>query len=303
MEVGDAHAAAFNLRAASSVPLATLTPPTMRPLVALAALALFLPAAPVRAQGGAYDTDAEWLDRCRRERDWGGGERGRACEVRDVPVPASIRSLVVDGNRNGSIRVFGRDGGGVKVTARLEARDRTDEDAEALLARVRVAADGRRVRADGPSPDGGERGWYVSYVIEVPRRFDLDLETYNGSVGVSGVTGTFDLRATNGSVALVGVGGDVRAHTQNGSLNVELTGRRWEGAGLDADTRNGSVRVRVPADYSARLETSTVNGAIRTEFPVTLSGRIGRELTIPLGEGGTPIRLRTTNGSVVILRS
>jgi hypothetical protein len=275
----------------------------MRPLLALSALALLLPVTAARAQDRTFDTDEEWLARCRRERDWGGGDRGRACEVRDVPVTASIRSLIVDGSRNGSIRVFGRDGSGVKVTARLEARDRTDPDAQALLSRVRVAADGPRVRADGPSADRDEQGWYVSYVIEVPRRFDLDLETHNGSVGVSGVTGTFDLRATNGSVALVGVGGDVRAHTQNGSLNVELTGRRWEGAGLDADTRNGSVRVRVPAEYSARLETSTVNGSIRTDFPVTLSGRIGRELTIPLGDSGTPIRLRTTNGSVVILRS
>jgi DUF4097 and DUF4098 domain-containing protein YvlB len=140
-------------------------------------------------------------------------------------------------------------------------------------------------------------------VLEVPRRFDLELESHNGSLGVSGVSGAIDLRATNGSVALSDVGGDVHAHTQNGSLNVQLGGKRWDGPGLDAETHNGSVRVRIPDDYSARLETHTVNGSLRTDFPETVQGRFSRDLTLPLGSGGAPIRVTTTNGSVTISKS
>jgi hypothetical protein len=275
----------------------------MRPISVLAALALLLPSGYAQAQRRAFDSDAEWLEHCRDQRWHDDDDRGRACEVRDVPVKLSGRALAVSGTPNGSVRAFGHEGDAVKVTARIQADGRTDDEAKARLAEIRVTADGRSVRADGPARDGRDDGWSVSYVLEVPRRFDLELESHNGSLGVSGVSGAIDLRATNGSVALSDVGGDVRAHTQNGSLNVQLSGKRWDGAGLDAETHNGSVRVRIPDDYSARLETHTVNGSLRTDFPVTLRGRISRDLTLPLGSGGAPIRVTTTNGSVTISKS
>ena len=158
------------------------------------------------------------------------------------------------------------------------------------------------MRADGPSTDGDGEGWSVSYFALVPRRFDLDLEAHNGGLAVSDVTGKLDLRTHNGGLSLEGVGGDVRAQTQNGGLSVRLTGSRWEGSGLDAETRNGGVRLAVPEQYAAQLETGTVNGSIRTDIPVTLSGRISRTLSIPLGGGGRTIRAMTTNGSVTITR-
>lgn len=269
--------------------------------VAFALLALPLP---LLAQQSDRESDAEWLDRCRERRDYSDRDRnrGRACEVRDVKVRLSGRSIAIDGQRNGGIRVFGADRSDVKVTARLEAHDRTDAEAQALLSHVRIVADGRGVRADGPSTDWDDSGWSVSYVAYVPRRFDLDLEAHNGGLSVAGVSGKLELSTHNGSVMLSDVGGDVRANTQNGSLNVLLTGSRWDGSGLDAETRNGSVRLAVPEQYAANLETGTVNGAIRTDIPVTLSGRISRQLNIPLGGGGRTIRAMTTNGSVTITR-
>ena len=100
----------------------------------------------------------------------------------------------------------------------------------------------------------------VSYDVYVPRHMDLDLRAHNGGLRVDGVTGRMTLETENGGVSLEGAGGDVRAHAQNGGLNVRLTGTHWEGAGLDAETQNGGVRLVVPEGYSARLETGTVNG-------------------------------------------
>jgi len=117
------------------------------------------------------------------------------------------------------------------------------------------------------------------------------------------VSGKLDLRTWNGSLSITDISGDVRARTQNGSLNVRLSGKGWDGAGLEAETHNGSVRLSIPEQYSASLETGTVNGSIRTDFPITVSGRISRELSVPLGGGGRPIHVRTTNGSVTISRS
>ena len=275
----------------------------MRLLRLLTASALLVSPTLLVAQSDR-ESDAEWLEKCRDHRSWGDDSRGRACEVRNVPVRPSGRSLAIDGEQNGGIRVFGWDRDNVEVTARMEAHGRDDAAARELLQRIRIVADGRGIRADGPSTDGdGDyNGWSVSYYANVPRRFDLDLTAHNGGLAVEGVSGKLELETHNGSVALLGVGGDVRANTQNGSLNVQLSGNKWDGSGLDAETRNGSVRLAVPEQYAAQLETGTVNGSIRTDIPVTLSGRISRQLSIPLGGGGRTIRAMTTNGSVQITR-
>jgi len=265
-------------------------------------LALVLSPTLLLAQRGDRETDAEWLEKCRENRSWGNDARGRACEVRNVPMRLSGRSIAIDGQQNGGITILGWDRDAVQVTARMQAQDRTDAGAREVLSRIRIVADGRGVRAEGPSMDGDYVGWSVSYSVNVPRRFDLDLEAHNGGLSVAGVSGKLVLDTHNGSVALVDVGGDVRAHTQNGSLNVQLTGTQWDGSGLDAETQNGSVRLAVPAQYAAQLETGTVNGTIRTDIPVTVSGRISRRLSIPLGGGGRPVRAVTTNGSVSITR-
>jgi hypothetical protein len=267
------------------------------------AFALLLSPALLLAQQSDRESDAEWLEKCReRSSRWNDDARGRACEVRSVPVRLTGRSIAIDGQQNGGIRVFGWDRDQVQVTARMEARDRTDAEARELLSRIRIVADERGVRAEGPSADRDYEGWAVSYYVNVPRRFDLDLEAHNGGLSVAGVTGRLALDTHNGSVGLVDVGGDVRAQTHNGSLSIQLTGTQWDGTGLDAETRNGSVRLAVPTQYAAQLETGTVNGSIRTDIPVTVSGRISQRLSIPLGGGGRTIRAVTTNGSVSITR-
>ena len=94
----------------------------------------------------------------------------------------------------------------------------------------------------------------------------------------------------------------MRGRTTNGGVEAELTGDTWEGTGLDLETTNGGVRLRIPEDYSARLETGTVNGGIDIDFPVTVQGRIGREFSTTLGGGGPLLRAETTNGHVRISR-
>ena len=126
----------------------------MRLLRLLAASALLVSPALLVAQRTDRESDAEWLEHCRDQRSWGDDSRGRACEVRNVPVQLSGRSLSIDGQRNGGVRVFGWDRDGVEVTARMQAQARTDAEARELLSRIRIVADGRGVRADGPSTDG-----------------------------------------------------------------------------------------------------------------------------------------------------
>jgi DUF4097 and DUF4098 domain-containing protein YvlB len=76
----------------------------------------------------------------------------------------------------------------------------------------------------------------------------------------------------------------------------------WQGEGLDVETSNGGVKLRIPEQYSARLEAGTINGGISVDFPITMQGRIDREIVATIGAGGPVIRVRTNNGGVKVMK-
>jgi len=237
------------------------------------------------------------------EKNWWGGWRGgpnaHVCEVRELTVPAS-GSLSVDAGANGSIRVTGENRRDVQVRATVHAWGSDDAEAERIASGVNVRTDGV-VRAEGPE-QRGRSGWSVSYEVLAPLEIDLSLEAHNGGIRVAAVRGDLDLETRNGGINLDDVAGNVRGRTTNGGVEADLSGDTWEGTGLDLETTNGGVRLRIPEDYSARLETGTVNGGIDIDFPVTVQGRIGREFTTTLGGGGPLVRAETTNGHVRVSR-
>lgn len=267
--------------------LRLLTPPL------LAALAL-LP----RPSAAQDRDDGDWAARCER---WNqNNDREQVCEER-VSRIAAPRLLTVDGRENGAVQVRAWDGGGVEVRQRIQAWAPSRGEAQQIARQVRVRTDGGSISASGPEV-GRRRGYAVSYLVLVPRRMDLRVETHNGPVAVRGVTGRMELSAVNGPLDLRDVGGDVHARAQNGPLNVSLTGSRWNGAGLDAETTNGPVTLSLPRGYAATLTTGTVHGPMDVDFPVTVHGRFPRQFTTEIGGGGAPIRVVTTNGPVNVRR-
>ena len=214
----------------------------MRPLVTstFALAALLLATAPLAAQGSRRSqSDAEWLEDC-RSREYGGNRYdAHACEVREVPVRRDVRSLTLDGASLGGISVTGWDRDSVHVSARIIGMARTQAEAERAAKEVRITADGGTIRASGRNGDDDDSRQIVSYDVYVPRHMDLDLRAHNGGLRVEGVTGRMSLETVNGGLSLDGTGGDVRARAQNGGVNVRLTGKHWEGTGLDARAQRG----------------------------------------------------------------
>jgi hypothetical protein len=268
----------------------------------IAAVGLLAAVAPrgLSAQRRPARAAQEWLERCREQRD---DERARACEVREVGFHPHGSAIHLDASPNGGVAISAWDRDSVHVEARIQATGRTADAAAALLRDVQVEVSGASVRASGPDSHG-RRGWAVSYVVQLPRRSDVRAATVNGPVSAEGVSGRIELETTNGPLTLRDLAGDVRARATNGPLTVALAGARWEGAGLDAETRNGPATVSIPEGYSAVLETGTVNGPMRVDVPLTVQGRIGRmtRITTTLGSGGAPVRVMTTNGPLSIRR-
>lgn len=228
--------------------------------------------------------------------DW--GERFCSIESRTIEAGGVIR---VEAQPNGSVTVVGIDGNQIRLTAKIQARGRTEKRARELGEAVRIVLNQTSIEAQGPKTTSREH-WSVSYELRVPRTSDLWIRSQNGGIQVTDVNGEMDLGTVNGGLTLNGLSGDVRAETTNGGVDVALEGRRWQGAGLTVRTENGGVELSIPERYSAELETGTVNGGLDFDFPITVRGRINRRVNATLGEGGPPIRVTTTNGGVSVRR-
>ena len=230
------------------------------------------------------------------------------CEVHEETL-RNMNTIDLDARGNGGVSVRGWDRDDVRVRMRVVASARNEGDARDLGRDVRLVTSGSTIRAEGPrSRDRGrwyEREWWAaSFELEVPRNARLTVDATNGGIVIEDVRGTVDAETTNGGIQLYDVSGDVRGRATNGGVTVELSGNRWQGAGLDVRTTNGGVRVSLPSNYSADLEARAVNGGINVDFPLTVQGLLNsrREIRATIGSGGPPIRVATTNGGVRIQR-
>jgi hypothetical protein len=268
----------------------------LRLLVVFAAL--IPPTRALAQRGFPQQSDADWLAECNdgSNRDY---YRERFCEVRHVEVPAPRGRITVDGMRNGGVSVIGAAGDNLTITTRIQAQARTMAEARDIARQVRTVVQGSTIQAEGPR-DLDDSWWSANLIIWAPRRSDLRLSTHNGPVSVEDVSGDMELETRNGPLALRGLSGNVRARSSNGPLSIVLTGNKWDGSGLDAETNNGPLSLRIPDGYSAHLEAGTNNGPMSLGFPVTVVGRIGRNISTDLGSGGTTIRAITHNGPLSI---
>ena len=246
----------------------------------------------------AQKSDADWLAQC-KEQD---SSQFRFCEVRPVTLPAG-GTLHVNARPNGGVQVTGWDQSTVAGSARIQVQADNEAEARNIAGQIVVGSSGGALKADGPTARSG-RSWSVSFVLSAPRHSDLDIETVNGPVSITGINGQIRATTTNGPISLTELGGNVRARATNGPLSVVLAGSSWQGEGLDAETVNGPVSVSVPDGYSAQLEAQTVHGPFRVDIPVTIQGELSgtrvRSINTPIGGGGAPIRVATTNGPLSI---
>jgi hypothetical protein len=275
-------------------------------MVGLLILGVVIPARGAQQTRNRDASDDEWLAKCRRDRDRYENYRNdnyRSCDVRVSTIDPRGRKLTIDPGMNGGAQVQGWDKDEVEVHARMQGQGRSARDAEDALSEIRLSVSGATIRASSEAHDRGRSG-SVEFVVYVPRRSDLQVETTNGPIGIDDVTGEMSLSAVNGPISLRGTGGDIHAHAENGPLTVELTGSRWSGRGLDAETVNGPVTLMVPRDYNAELETGTVNGPAYVDFPMTVNiqGHLNRRIRATLGRGGPSVRAVTTNGPLRIER-
>ena len=271
----------------------------MKTLWLAGCLSLFLAgaASPARANGSWPKADG--ARECAANHGWGDG--AHYAEPREQRL-ASASTNSVNPGQNGSIRVHAWNNPDVLVKACIQTNADTDSEARQLASQVQIVSGTGKIEASGPS-NQHDANWSVSYEIWMPASSAAHLEASNGSISVEGLRGAVHFHSLNGSVRLSDVGGAVEGDTTNGSVTVDVADKGWAGDQLRLRTVNGSVRLNLPENFSARVEASTVNGSVRTDFPITVSGEIAKHLSFTLGSGGPTIAADTVNGSVHIGRA
>jgi hypothetical protein len=223
-------------------------------------------------------------------------------------------SALVAAIDNGSIEVVSNNSGGnaIQVTATVRNPDRVD---------YRVLQDGNTVSVISKSDEGfdffGGGGSGVDLLVSVPRETDLEVESSNGAIVVTGITGLIsgkasngdvsitdsngdiEIRTSNGRVALVDVSGQVQAQTSNGSISYSGTLR--PGSANELQTSNGSIEVALVDTPGVEIAATTSNGRVSSSLPMTIGGEVkDNELKGTIGEGGSSLDISTSNGSISI---
>ena len=217
-------------------------------------------------------------------------------------------------NENGSVEIQSWDRSEVRVRAEIRLKAASSRAAEEAMEefRVRASQEGNVITVSSRKPRGadGFLSWLagkqievdVDYEIMVPQRFDIDVETVNGSIEAKSLAGVLELDSVNGRIAVRNARGSVSADTVNGSIEVELVDVANAG-GMTFGTTNGSVTLSLPADAGADFDAATTNGRISSDIPLTTESVSRSKVRGTLNGGGVPIKVRTVNGSIKILAS
>ena len=238
---------------------------------------------------------------------------------------------------NGAIKLEGsaQDKVIVRAFKRVHAWRILGAEKFAKKVHVHVEQRGREIKIykEHPKPPWGI-SVSVTYEIQCPSAVDANLHTTNGKIEINRVDGTIDAATTNGKIKLHGGTGRIHAITTNGSIelhggagrihavttngkieaSIELLTDEGkfvttngsvdveirEGVALVlASTRNGSINLKLPGNFSGQLDAETNNGRVRSDFPVPLTDKSKKQLSGKIGEGGSAnVKLRTTKGSI-----
>lgn len=222
--------------------------------------------------------------------------------TRSYPISDSGALTIVTGN--GKVVVETADIKTIEIWAERIVRAGTEAAANEQLKAIDMHEE---ATADRVSIDGSTKGLNIrtsrriNYVVKVPRTIAVTLESSNGDISVTGLSGAFRATASNGRIVATGLSGKADATTTNGIIELTMAAVT---ADVSAETTNGQVTVTVPRNSNANLSARVTNGEIthdNLDVQVVESSR--RRLDGRIGSGGPSLRIETTNGAVRIVGS
>jgi DUF4097 and DUF4098 domain-containing protein YvlB len=203
----------------------------------------------------------------------------------DQKRPAAADGTVSIENMAGSVKVTGWDRAEVQVKGSVGDGGELSFD-----------GGGKRTRIEIES-DRNPMGVKSDLEVFVPAASAVEIEGYQATISVSGVTGSVKAETVNGSITQLGAAKHVELQSVNGDVDVTKAAGR-----VQAEAVNGSVVIH---DASGELEASTVNGKLQVGGGSyehakleSVSGSVRFEAA--LGTRGS-LSIETVSGSVELL--
>ncbi|MFN0011089.1 MAG: DUF4097 family beta strand repeat-containing protein [Phycisphaerales bacterium] len=230
---------------------------------------------------------------------WGWGDTVK--ETRVMTVAAVAGKPINVKSKNGGVSIKATERADVMITAKLQAKTK-ERLATVKLIAERTADGTLTVRPEWPEGDAAWRksvqGDGCTFEIEVPDAVGVVVDTSNGGISISGLSGAAVLESSNGGVDVNEHAGDLTIDTSNGGVSVEGI----DGA-LKIDTSNAGVDVK---DVLGAVAIDTSNGGVNVELaaenagPVVIESSNGAvDLTVGPAFKGTLV-LDTSNGTVSV---
>lgn len=244
------------------------------------------------------------------------------------------RSVRID-NGNGRTHVTGEDREDIGVSIEKRARAENDDAAQQLVSDIQLVANEANgvLHLGVQTPRKWNRHGNAHLRVRVPRGLEINVAANNGKVCIEGIRSHVSARSSNGSVRISDVVGDVDVTTSNATVcchcvSGRLVARSSNGkieldehrGSVDASTSNGLIRasldeigndgivlatsngrivLELPDQVDAEIDLRVDNGVIRTLRQLeTRSGEDTGRLRGRIGQGGRPIKLRTSNGTI-----
>ncbi len=171
--------------------------------------------------------------------------------------------LILDTDR-GSIEVYTHEGNTVKVTVKRKVDVSDREEAKEILERFNIDFDhnGRDVRIRAEFDEGGLSFWRrirkrlkLRYIIVVPQKYNVDLQTAGGSISVEDLQGEVRSKTSGGSLTFGNIDGPVWGRTSGGSVTLD----GCKGI-ADVKTSGGSIYI---GEVDGNVQAFTSGGSIK----------------------------------------
>jgi hypothetical protein len=134
---------------------------------------------------------------------------------------------------------------------------------------------------------------------------DLLVRTDEGGVRLNTVDGRCDVVTGDGSIGLDGRFDLVRARTDDGTITVKVLPGSKVGENWSVMTGDGNAIIYLPDGLNADLDAESGDGHTRVDqaLQVHVEGRVARRmLRGSIGSGGSLVRVRTTDGHILLKR-
>ena len=160
-----------------------------------------------------------------------------------------------------------------------------------------------------PRLRAGRRGLVVtapnklsSLLVRVPDNVNLVVDSRQGDVNVTDITGNANVTAGQGNVRLM-LPGYAQASVANGNLSVTMGSTDWPGT-LRFSTQRGDVELRINTNAAFDVHLHTDNGTLFTDFGLRGTSSGNSETIDGAVNGGSSRRVdvETSTGAIRLLR-